>query len=370
MNAIVGLIRNGLCCVQDLNLFPKSVLYDASYTALYYELPAPLNQTTPLEAMIGMTQMYAAVSLSLSGIRSITSGMSKLPTLSLLQDIHEEKRPTVAGKIVSEKLAGDYKQSQRAIFEGILLLMIGTSFIWLFANSFHVTETDWIGGLPGLIHALTVAEIALLMSLRYMLIDGWNKRRQSKKLSLLSKTLKRSRGRLANVDGQNIFDAETYAWLVHGGWTPFWNKTSSALADRKQGEAMLAKELKTIQDTVDLLLLKEKKGGRPNLDDLPLELEDTKDPLTCAVEVAVQRLEDVALRSELEGNFEFLYFLFNSIAFYGYIICIITYYFEDEAEKHPYVYKMKLGMSNEDADWTGNFTGDLMWTLEPFTILM
>jgi len=33
------------------------------------------------------------------------------------------------------------------------------------------------------------------------------------------------------------------------------------------------------------------------------------------------------------------------------------------------VRSLKLGYGNSDADWGGNFAGDLMWTVEPVVIL-
>ena len=58
-------------------------------------------------------------------------------------------------------------------FVGICVLPIGISFFWHFHNnSLHITEAGWVGGLPALIHALTVMEIALVPLLYFMLKDA------------------------------------------------------------------------------------------------------------------------------------------------------------------------------------------------------
>ena len=91
-------------------------------------------------------------------------------------------------------------------------------------------------------------------------------------------------------------------------------------------------------------------------------------------------LEVVAKKSVLEGYREYLYFVFNFVAFYGYLLGIVVYYFPEPAdgtdgvdgavvEPPTFVRHLKLGYSHDDADWGGNFAGDLMWTVEPIVIL-
>ncbi len=75
-------------------------------------------------------------------------------------------------------------------------------------------------------------------------------------------------------------------------------------------------------------------------------------------------------------NIEFVYFWLNMVAFYGYLLGILTFYV-------PYpegylantltvggfctdwFYIAKLGLTDRDADLWGNFAGDLAWTIEP-----
>ena len=69
---------------------------------------------------------------------------------------------------------------------GCCVLPLWIAFFWLFANSLHITTAaGWIGGLPLLIHALTVMEVALLPLLYFMTKDANTALRKAKKRSFL-----------------------------------------------------------------------------------------------------------------------------------------------------------------------------------------
>lgn len=62
IDAVIQLIRNALCCVKDWSLFSDTILYDSNKTSEFLggvDLPSPLNQTTPLEVIISLTQFWA-----------------------------------------------------------------------------------------------------------------------------------------------------------------------------------------------------------------------------------------------------------------------------------------------------------------------
>merc|ERR1712032_1382496 len=86
----------------------------------------------------------------------------------------------LAREIVLEQLEKDRKESIRFMIVGVLVALLGVAFFWLFGNSWHVTQTSLLGGLPGLIHALTVMEVALAILLVYMLRDASDKFRQAR----------------------------------------------------------------------------------------------------------------------------------------------------------------------------------------------
>ena len=53
----------------------------------------------------------------------------------------------------------------------------------------------------------------------------------------------------------------------------------------------------------------------------------------------------------------------NTIAFYGYSLCILAFYFASSNDAWHRV--LKFGMSHVDSDWWGNLAGDVAWTVEP-----
>ena len=59
----------------------------------------------------------------------------------------------------------------------------------------------------------------------------------------------------------------------------------------------------------------------------------------------------------------------NFIAFYGYLMAIVGFYYPDDDFQPTWIQTMKFGYDNNFADWSGNFAGDLMWTIEPIVIL-
>ena len=157
MDAIVQLIRNALCCVKDLKLFESTFIHNAEYTNRYLDsLTSPLNKTTPLEVIISITQLYACLSNTKSGLTLLTSSIGKLRLIIGLIESRMTKTGIVshADRIINESLMKEAFAAIKSIFVGLLVAPIGIAFWWLFINSWHITEVDWFGGLPALIHAL------------------------------------------------------------------------------------------------------------------------------------------------------------------------------------------------------------------------
>jgi hypothetical protein len=46
----------------------------------------------------------------------------------------------------------------------------------------------------------------------------------------------------------------------------------------------------------------------------------------------------------------------------------LTFYYDVEEVQPYHIQSMKLFYGNVDADWTGNFSGDFCWTVEPLVI--
>jgi hypothetical protein len=361
MDAVVQFLRNAMCCCKDLHLFGDTFLHESKHTALLYDFPEPMNKTTPLELLICVTQLYASVSTTRSGYRLIMgSGYGKLRRVNRLIKLHS-KSATLSDRIVHERLVEERQAALRSIFIGINVFCIGCSFFWLFANSLHVTETDWIGGVPALIHALTVMEVCLVPLLYFMLEDGFGQLAKSKRMKELVLVLRRGGG-----VPEEALNAEAYSWIVAdgypNGWNPFWVHEFDALLDALPDEISetkkLNEEITMLNTTLEAIT---RKGKGTN--------KEQESALSLALEKTAARLEEEVPVLRIEGYREFCYFVLNFIAFYGYLLGVVVFYYDKEDFQPTYVRELKLGMTNADADWHGNFAGDLMWTIEPIVIL-
>lgn len=219
----------------------------------------------------------------------------------------------------------------------------------LFGNSLHITDAGWIGGVPALIHALSVMEIALVPLLFYMIKDGMDSIQSSERIIQFSNNVVS----YVSKDKKNWINRETYSFIQqNGSWTPFWVSDDPVASE----QLSLENEIKCIITVITAM-----SSGKESSADFKKTLKHSP--------------EDVALNMtakaefvKFEGCLEFVYFFLNFFAFYGYLLAIITYYFDKEDDQPIYVSSLRLGYSNNDAEWTGNFAGDLMWTIEPFVI--
>lgn len=351
MDAVVQFIRNGLCCIKDLGLLSDSFLYDPSYTAQYYEFPAPLNKTTPLEVLIAITQFYAFWYTAKNGWNLLVTSYGKIKRIERLM----ESRPPVktdADRLINASLVKEGMYAIRSMLIGVLLFFIGLAFFWLFANSFHVTETEWIGGVAGLIHALTVAEIALVPLLYYMYKDGFEQLEKATRLDLLAETLRANALKSGADLGLNTIEQIAR-------WAPFWETGVSPYAPAPPNEAkLMTQETDFINDTIQKLTEKPKADDKNAKAKKQEYLKEQADLLTRTARV-----------TRIEGYREFVNLIINSIAFYGYLMAIFGFHYPDEMKQPMWLRTAMGNYSNADADWYGNFAGDFMWTIEPVIIL-
>lgn len=385
MDAVVQLVRNFLCCVKDWDLFSAdsgsflSWIHDPSVIDrfLYSDLPSPLNLTTPLEFVISLSQFYAHWSCSKSGYGLISTGVRRLSAIDRVsavrfkKDIGSSDIDTAADVILDKRLKKDRAAALYGIFCGCLVLPIGIAFFWLFANSLHVTSTDWIGGLPYLIYAIIVMEIALVPFLYFMIRDGNDKRHEAHVMQQLAVSVEKADGKIKQslLMDEKVFTmiAATAPDTSHRTWEPCWQNTASGdtVLDNSTSDAdvtkLIAAELKNVQEIVRSLT--SNKGNDEDQRAWQQKLAD--------------RLRSDATHTALEGWREYVYFVLNLLAFYGYSLSVLAYYFPEDDGARPqyedlpftYVGQYMLYMENEIADWRGNFLGDLMWTFEPLVIM-
>jgi len=342
----VQLIRNGLCCIKDLDWFRDTfpVLYDSGVLPQYYDLPEPYNKTTPLEALIGLTQFYAFSSNSRSGWKLLHTSYGKLVRVQrLLESLPVAK--TDSDRLIRASLIKEAMYALRSMFIGFLVLSIGISFFWVVGNSFHATESDVIGGLPALIHALTVMEVALLPLLYYMWMDSGEQLKKAARLEAMAREMQALKD-----SGLKTLDIDLASFEALTNWLPFWDSGVSAfeskVPDSAVEEKMILEEKYKVQRSLEELTDKAKISN----------LKEKADELMIAGQV-----------TRLEGYREFIYFIMNFIAFYGYLFCVLAYYFEDESKPYS-ISILMFALDNDLADWYGNFAGDLMWTIEPVII--
>lgn len=392
MDAIVQFIRNALCCVKDLQLYPDSVLHQSNLTnalLLDYsglELPEPINRTTPLEVIISVTQLYAALSTTLSGLSLVATSVGKLRTIVRLLECRlemqasppppataattaDEKRTTAAARkrraadrVINESLFTEARAAVRGVFVGLCVAPIGVAFFWLFAHSWHVTETMWIGGIVGLIDALSVMEACLIPLLLCMAWDGVAYLRQARQAGTVTRTVQ------AGPLDPTTVTAVTFQFL-EPGWVPFWEAGVGPFAapqggggDEEQAKR-IAGEVEAVERALDALFPAIDGGTKG--DDDEKEGKIRVEALARAVRTVQGSRSTLAAR----GYREFLYFALNAVAFYGYLMAILCFYYPDDSAQPTYVQRMKLGYPNEVVDWSGNFAGDLMWTIESLVIL-
>lgn len=271
---------------------------------------------------------------------------------------------TDADRLVNASLVKEAFFAIRFMFIGMLVLFLGLSFFWLFCNSWHITETDWVGGLPALIHALTVMEICLLPLLFYMYKDGRETLAKANRMEKLAQKMLKEK-RLTTHD-VNLSSLEELT-----GWLPFWDTgiwPFQTVDDSTREVKGITDEVSHVEDELERLV------GITNDDDddgsAKTKTNKTDDNKRKEhVEEKAKELLAQVRATRMEGYREFFYLVVNAIAFYGYLVGIIVYYWDDEVSQPVWIKRLLLNMTNSDADWHGNFAGDLMWTIEPAVIL-
>ena len=144
-----------------------------------------------------------------------------------------------------------------------------------------------------------------------------------------------------NLDVDNL-SVEQYFWLVDG-WLPFWVEGASR-SDAAE-EKMMKKEEEAVSSKLKSF---SKKADR-----------DVADRILLQSKISL-----------FEGYRECVLLILNMLAFYGYLVCIITFFHHEESLQPTYVRAMLMWMPNVDADWTGNAVGDFAWTVEPIVMLL
>lgn len=359
--ACVQLFRNLMCCIKDLQLFRDTWLYDNALTNRYLTVfPEPLNQTTPLEVMISVAQAFVVVTGVPAAIRLFWVSRRQLQRVTRIVATNAcGTSVTDADRLIHASLVKEAYAALRNMFVAFNLFFISMAFVWLSANSWHITAAGWIGGMPALIHALTVMNICLFPLLVFMYKDAGEKYVQAGRMRLL----------MAKLQLGNVTEADVGLTTLHAlsEWSPFWNSDIGIFdsIDRDKEASLFAKEKETVQSFLEGITGTQaaKKKGDNDADETTIFRTRTQ-------RAKANEMKPIMAVTRLEGYREYIYLIVNTIAWYGYSLCVIVYYWPDELKQPDWLRIIMLHYSNDDADWNGNFAGDLMWTTEPLIILL
>lgn len=354
MDATVQFVRNVLCCIKDLEWFKTTVpgLYDSSLLVPYHGFAPPLDKTTPLESLISLAQFYVVWTGLPAAWRLFWGSFGKLRRIYRLMK-RDPPTSTAAERLIHASLIKEAIYALRSMFVGFLVFFLSGAFTWLAANSWHITETDWIGGLPALINALTVMNICLIPLLYYMIKDGNEQFTKARKMTILSKKLAEGRA--------SEYDVGLPSMESLSGWLPFWDAGVMDWwnYDAQEEEEKMKLEVQEVQKILHDILGTTQAKKEDGDEEKRLQTQNLR----------ATELEGLAQVTRSEGYREYMYFMLNAIACYGYSLCIIVYYWPEEIEQPYWLRWSLLHMQNDLADWRGNFAGDMMWTIEPLVIL-
>ena len=371
----VQLLRNAFCVMKSL-LPPSGFLQLPLFTdSSFY----PLTITTPLELLIAPTQ-FAAVFFNLaSGFKNIREGIRNanrttvwLNAINRIFISEPFKSSSSEFLIIKQGLESDRSLSRNRTFIGFLELIFGVAFIFLTLNTLHIVG-------PTHPKPLIDALISMEIGLAYILVIMWNsftkKVRDFSKLRRLISTVKSLKARTAGAlllgamdsgfaeDG--LFDAFMF---LDASYSPLWRTKNSS------DVMSLAVEIQTEFRNVTAVFTKLKNVRAPSV-------ETSED---CSLLTSLKKQEFETL---LQAPQDLIYFALNFIAGYGYLLGILAFYIpevknnglgmvkfftasiDSTGESYSWCKLLMFGLTHVEADWWGNFAGDVAWTIEPLLIL-
>jgi hypothetical protein len=371
----VQLLRNAFCVMKSL-LPPSNFLQLPLFTdSSFY----PLTITTSIELLIAPTQ-FAAVFLNIaSGFKNIREGISNanrttvwLNAINRIFISEPFKSSSSEFLIIKQGLESDRVLSRRRTFIGFLELIFGVAFVFLTLNTLHIVG-------PTHPKPLIDALISMEIGLAYILVIMWQsftrKVRDYSKIRRLISTVKSLKARtpgallLGAMDSgfaeDGLFDAFMF---FDTSYSPLWRtkNTSKTLS--------LADEIQTEFRNVTAVFSKLK----------AVKASGEETTTDCSL---LSNLKKQEFETMLQAPQELIYFALNLTAGYGYLLGILAFYipevknnglgmanflaasFDSAGESHSWCKFLMFGLTHADADWYGNFAGDVAWTIEPILML-
>eukprot|EP01038_Epipyxis_sp_PR26KG_P005790 gene5790-7988_t len=367
----VQFIRNISCVIKSL--LPNDNILLQSFTTVFKEHSqyTSLKEIKLIEYIIGITQLLAVV-LSVSqgyydcivGIRNYSKCRTILPIIDKISIMRLSGgcEYTLIHHSVTENINRAYNQS----VSGFLNLVIGVAFLFLALNSFHIEVPSH--PLP-LVNALISMEIALIYFLFQM---GYSFSKNLSKSYYKYAMIKRIESKEGSVNtyqtlllfchslGQNKNLMEIFqSLLAHDTVCDLTYITHGLALGSVQLEEDLIRDITNINrllNTNKTITSTNYKQNIANNNSL------------------ISSLHEQSLSDYIESCFDMLLLVLNSIAFYGYFMTILAFYFPQSYFTNPLhngiISHLLLNMTHDNADWYGNFAGDLAWTIEPLLILL
>lgn len=363
------LLRNFLCVVKAL--LPASSFL---LRPLFSLAPAPLNEVNGLEYAIAITQLGAVVfnivacyTDMIQGYREYLRSCKSLVALDKLS-IHGGTVGSGEYTVLKHALQSDLKVGNVRFWIGVCEFFIGCAFTFLMANSLHLRSPShpW-----PLIHAVTVMEMCMIYILWIMWEAVIKQMSKGVKLSELAVRLKQAQG--TKLSTQKVLEIasdcgyldnlmEAYM-LSEPGYTPVYRR-STILIDG------LREDLKLIHNNMD-----DSGNGSPIMVNDPSTIVDSNPTFTHKRKkqpvhsgIIVSDLQAKATICYVEAVIDSFLFILNFIAGYGYFMGVLACYHPQPIEG-SFVDALLLGFTSVDADWYGNFMGDLAWAIEPLVII-
>lgn len=349
LTPIVQFIRNLLCVCR--NFIPADHFVMQPYPALSFGIFS--SEISLMEYVVAITQIYPVIQLSYSGVNGALKAYADYHKFSSGLSIIDGESFSVGGGescIVRHGLTKARAASLNKLIGSILEIILGFTFIYLAATNLHIYLPDHP---KAVIDAIIVAELVLLYFLVVMWQTFTSHFMDSIKLRKLSALL-RARSKCQTMDEFTMAIGDA-GYLRASGMhdalmalkpdhSPAWSTKYPIRIDQAVKSELLSVTM----------ALKAFLGDSASAESLRAT---TADALITAAEGRIRR-----------APLDFLYFVLNVAAGYGYMLGCAVYYFPSSTGGSV-LETLKFNLTHSDADWWGNFTGDAAWTIEPIVII-
>lgn len=308
-------------------------------------------KTSWIELFTAPFQFIAVLLNFRGGFASILSGISnyrKFSKFLRLLDRHTlTNEASASSTILRQKILSEVTLARHAIYVGCMCLVIAAGFVFLTMNSLHIIPPEYVfAGLVG-------QEICLVYFLIEMLNSCFKSISAQDEYQFLSLLLE-------NLNDGDMTQAQLLSLLYDFGYHN--NRMHLALTLIDPSFNSFTSNLDSFEHDISAELDK--------VDSFLKKITGTSDGAKNNRKELIQALRVRGRQLTDEFTLNLVYLLLNLAAGYGYMMGICTFYFPHTAATVPlWLRVVYLGLSPAQADWWGNFIGDLSWTIEPAILL-